>query len=174
MLIKEKGEVQLRRCGVKFIEDQGIRKIIGLYKINMGDPNKIHHALIINNICGFDGLIFAPIRDNKNYWHKIRIHRAKGTTESRKKEEIIHKEKLPMPYKMMPDRLLEKIEFFNVYPESNHVTVVYIVGSAEISDCEVIFDYIYKKARLTGSLLSEDLKHAFNKLFDVRFNGLRP
>jgi len=150
-LIKEKGEVQLRRCGVRFIEDQGIRKIIGLYKINIGDPNKIQHALSMNNICGFDGWIYAPKRDNKNHWHKIRVHRAKGKTESWKEEEVIHKEKLPMPYNMMPDSLLGKIEFFNVYPGSDHVTVVYIAGRTEISDCKVIFDYIYKKAKIADA-----------------------
>ena len=37
-LIKEKGDIQLRRCGVGFVEDNGIRKRIGRYKINIGNP----------------------------------------------------------------------------------------------------------------------------------------
>ena len=46
----------------------------------------------------------------------------------------------------MPVELIEKIEFFNVYPENDDVTVVYIVSRTELSDCQAVFDYIYKKS----------------------------
>lgn len=145
-LIKEKGEVQLRRCGVKCIEDKGMRKIIGLYKITIGNPQKIRQALMMNMICGFDGWIFAPKTENKKYWHKIRIHNAQGSSKGQKHEEVIPKDQLPMPYNMMPAKLIEKIEFFNVYPENDHVIVVYIVERTELADCEAIFDYLYHKS----------------------------
>jgi hypothetical protein len=145
-LIKEKGDIQLRRCGVGFVEDNGIRKRIGRYKINIGNPQKIRQALTMNIICGFDGWIFAPKTENRSHWYKIRIHRAQESTRSREEEEIIPKEQLPMPYNMMPDKLLAKIEFFNIYPENDQVTVVYIVSRTALSDCEAIFDYIYNKS----------------------------
>lgn len=157
-LLKEKGELQLKRCGVRIFEDTGIRKIIGLYKINIGDPDKIRQALILNNICGFDGWIFTAKKDKRNYWYKIRVYRAKGTTKSWKTQEVINKNQLPVPYNMMPDKLLGKIEFFNVYPESDHVAVVYIVGMTELSDCETIFDYIYEQK------LSLQLPYDFNTI----------
>lgn len=145
-LIKAKGDIQLRRCGVRFVEDDGIRKRIGRYKINIGDPQKIRQALTMNIICGFDGWIFAPQTDNKSHWHKIRIHRAQEGTRGREESEIIPKDQLPVPYNMMPDKLLAKIEFFNIYPENDRATVVYMVSGTALSDCEALFDYLYYKS----------------------------
>lgn len=144
-LIKEKGDIQLRRCGVGFVEDKGIRKRIGRYKINIGDPLKIRQALKMNIICGFNGWIFAPKTDDRSHWYKIRIHRAQESTRSREEKTVIPKEQLPVPYNGMPDKLLAQIEFFNIYPENDRVTVVYIVRKTALSDCESIFDYLYNK-----------------------------
>ncbi|MGD9306192.1 MAG: hypothetical protein PVF79_18120 [Desulfobacterales bacterium] len=144
-LIKEKGDIQLRRCGVGFVEDKGIRKRIGRYKINIGNPLKIRQALKMNIICGFDGWIFAPKTDDRSYWYKIRIHRAQEGTRSREEKTVISKQQLPAPYNGMPDKLLAQIEFFNIYPENDRVTVVYLVRRTALSDCETIFDYIYHK-----------------------------
>jgi len=54
---------------------------------------------------------------------------------------------LPYPFNEMADDLLSKIQFFNVYPDYDDVTVVYIVEGTEFSDCEKIFDYICKKKK---------------------------
>jgi hypothetical protein len=144
-LIKEKKDIQLRRCGVGFIEDKGIRKRIGRYKINVGDPQKIRQALKMNIVCGFNGWIFAPKTDERRHWYKIRIHRAQEGTRGREEKTVIPKEQLPAPYNSMPDKFLSQIEFFNIYPENDQVTVVYIVRRTALSDCEAIFDYLYKK-----------------------------
>ena len=144
-LIKEKGDIQLRRCGVGFVEDRGIRKRIGRYKINIGNPLKITQALRMNIICGFDGWIFAPKTDDRSHWYKIRIHRPQESTRGREEKAVIPKEQLPAPYNSMPDRLLSQIEFFNIYPENDRITVVYIVRRTALSDCVAIFDYLYHK-----------------------------
>ena len=144
-LIKEKGDVQLRRCGVGFIEDNGIRKKIGRYKINIGNPLKVQQALKMNIVCGFNGWIFAPKTDDRRHWYKIRIHRPQNSTRGREEKTVISREQLPAPYNRMPDKLLAQIEFFNIYPENDRVTVVYIVRQTALSDCEAIFDYLYNK-----------------------------
>jgi len=145
-LIKEKGDIQLRRCGVGFVVDNGVRKRIGRYKINIGSPPKISQALKMNIICGFDGWIFAPKTENHSHWYKIRIHRAQENTGGREEKEVIPREQLPAPYNRMPDKLLAQIEFFNIYPENDRVTVVYIVRRTALSDCEAIFDYLYNQS----------------------------
>ena len=144
-LIKEKGDVQLRRCGVGFVDDRGIRKRIGRYKINIGNSLKITQALRMNIICGFDGWIFAPKTDDRSQWYRIRIHRPQEGTRGREEKTVISKEQLPAPYNGMPDKLLAQIEFFNIYPENDRVTVVYLVRRTALSDCETIFDYLYNK-----------------------------
>ena len=145
-LIKEKGKIQLRRCGVGFVVDNGVRKRIGRYKINIGNPLKIRQALRMNIICGFDGWIFAPKTDDRRQWYKIRIHRPQENTASREEKAVIPREQLPAPYNSMPDKLLAQIEFFNIYPENDQVTVVYIVRRTALSDCEAIFDYLYNQS----------------------------
>ncbi len=146
-LQKEQIDVHLEKYGVRHIAENGSQHSIGLYKIIIGDPQKLNSARSLNKSHGFDGWIFAPYQDTKKNWHKIRVHRSVRTKKGWKESRIVKKDMLPYPFNTMADDLLNKIDFFNVYPDNDDVAVVYIVEGTRLSDCEKIFDYICKKKK---------------------------
>lgn len=146
-LQKEQIDVHLKKYGVRRILDNSNRQPIGLYKIIVGDPQKLQNAMSLNQSNGFDGLTFTTFEDNKDVWHKIRVHRPIKERNGWKVSNIVKKDMLPYPFNTMADDLLNKIQFFNVYPDNDDVTVVYIVEGTEFSDCEKIFNYICKKKK---------------------------
>jgi hypothetical protein len=127
-LQKEQIDVHLENYGVRHIFENGSRQSIGLYKIIVGDPQKLKNAMSLNKSNGFDGLIFTTSQDKKDDWHKIRVHRPVKEKKGWKKSSIVKKDKLPYPFNTMADDLLNKI-------------------GTGFSDCEKIFDYIYQKKK---------------------------
>ena len=146
-LQKKQIEVHLENYGVRPILENSNRQSIGLYKIIVGDPQKLQNAMSLNKSNGFDGLIFTTYQDKKDDWHKIRVHRPVKGKNGWKESSIGKKDMLPYPFNTMADDLLNKVEFVNVYPDNDDVTVLYIVEGTEFSDCKRIFDYICKKKK---------------------------
>ena len=144
---KEQIDVHLENYGVRHISENGRKQSIGLYKIIVGDPLKLDNAMSLNKSNGFDGVIFTTYRDQKDDWHKIRVHRPLKKKKGWKETSIVKKDGLPYPFNTMNDDLLNKIQFFNVYPDNNNVTVVYIIEGTGFADCEKIFNYICEKKK---------------------------
>lgn len=138
-------DVHLVKYGVRFYSENGSLQPIGLYKIIVGDPQKLEQATGLNKSHGFDALVFTTYQDKKDDWHKIRVHRPVKDKKGWKESIIVKKDRLPNPFNTMPDDLLKKIHFFNIYPDSDEVAVVYVIEGTKFSDCEKIFDYISKK-----------------------------
>lgn len=135
-------DVYLEKYGVRQISENGRQKSLGLYKIIIGDPLKLQSAMNLNRLHGFHGLIFTTDQDKKNEWHKIIVHRSVGAKRGWKKSRVVKKAMLPIPFNTMADDLLNKIHFFNIYPDNDGVAVVYIIEGTQFSDCEKIFNYI--------------------------------
>ena len=146
-LQKKQMEVHLEHYGDRHIFENNNRQSIGLYKIIVGNPLKLQEAMSLNRSNGFDGLIFTTYRDKKDDWHKIRVHRPVKEKNGWKESSIGKKDMLPYPFNTMADDLLNKVEFVNVYPDNDDVTVLYIVEGTEFSDCKRIFNYICKKKK---------------------------
>lgn len=146
-LQKEQIDVHLEKYGVRHISENGSQKSVGLYKIIIGDPQKLESAMSLNKSHGFDGWIFTKHQDKKSDWQKIRVHRQVRQKKGWKKSRIVKKDMLPYPFNTMTHALLNKIHFFNVYPDNDDVAVVYIVEGTGFSDCQKIFDYICKKKK---------------------------
>lgn len=144
---KEQIDVYLEKYGVRHISENGRQQSVGLYKIIIGDPQRLDNAMSLNKSHGFDGWIFTTSQDKKDDWHKIRVHRPVRQKKGWKASSIVTKDMLPYPFNTMTDDLLNKIRFFNVYPDNDNVVVVYIVKGTRFSDCEKIFDYICKKKK---------------------------
>jgi len=141
-LQKEQIDVHLENYGVRHISENGRQQSIGLYKIIVGDPLELNSAMSLNKSNGFDGVIFTTYRDQKDDWHKIRVHRPLKKKKGWKETNIVKRDGLPYPFNTMNDDLLDKIQFFNVYPDNNNVAVVYIIEGTGFADCEKIFKYI--------------------------------
>ncbi len=139
-------EVILEKYGVRHFSEDGRLRSIGLYKIIIGDPQELESAMSLNKSNGFDGLIYTTYPDNKINWHIIRVHRPVKDRKGWKETSIVRKNRLPNPFRTMDDNLLEKIQFFNVYPDNNNVTVVYVNEGTAYSECKKIFDYVYENA----------------------------
>ena len=146
-LQKKQMEVHLEHYGDRHIFENNNRQSIGLYKIIVGNPLKLQEAMSLNRSNGFDGLIFTTSRDKKYDWQRTRVHRPVRGRNGWKESSIGKKDMLPYPFNTMADDLLNKIRFFNVYPDNDDVTVVYIVEGTKFSDCEKIFDCICKKKK---------------------------
>jgi hypothetical protein len=146
-LENEQIDVHLEKYGFRHISKNGSQQSIGLYKIIIGDPQKLNIAISLNKSYGFDGLIFTTHQDKKDGWHKIRVYRPVKEKRGWKDSRIVQKDMLPYPFNTMADELLNKIHFFNVYPDNDDVAVVYIVEGTGFSDCVKIFDYICKKKK---------------------------
>lgn len=147
-LQKEEIDVHLEKYGVRHITENGSQKAVGLYKIIIGDPQKLQNAMNLNKSHGFDGWIFTKYQNKKDDWQKIRVHRPVRQKKGWKKSHIVNKDMLPYPFNTMAHDLLNKIHFFNVYPDNDDVAVIYIIEGTEFSDCQKIFDYICKKKKL--------------------------
>lgn len=147
-LQKEQIDVHLEKYGVRHITENGSQKAVGLYKIIIGDPQKLQNAMSLNKSHGFDGWIFTKYQNKKDDWQKIRVHRPVRQKKGWKKSRIVNKDMLPYPFNTMAHYLLNKIHFFNVYPDNDDVAVIYIIEGTEFSDCQKIFDYICKKKKL--------------------------
>lgn len=143
---KELVEVILEKYGVRHFSEGGRLRSIGLYKIIIGDPQELENAMSLNKSNGFDGLIYTTYPDNKINWHIIRVHRPVKDRKGWKETSIVKKDRLPNPFRSMDDNLLEKIQFFNVYPDNDNVTVVYVNEGTAYSECKKIFDYVYENA----------------------------
>ncbi len=144
-LQKEQVDVHLEKYGVRFYDVNDNLQSIGLYKIIIGDPQKLKNAVKLNVSHGFDGLIFITSQNQKDDWHKIRVHRPVKEKKGWKETSIVKKDRLPYPFNTMADDLLNKIQFFNIYPDNDDVAVVYVIEGTVFSDCEKIFDYISQK-----------------------------
>ena len=146
-LQKEQIDVHLENYGVRYISENGRLQSIGLYKIIVGDPLKLKNAMNLNRSNGFDGVIFTTYRDKKDDWHKIRVHRPVKKKKGWKETSIVKKDRLPYPFNTMNDDLLNKIQFFNVYPDNDNVAVVYVIEGTRFADCKKIFNYICEKKK---------------------------
>lgn len=138
---KEQIDVHLENYGVRHISENGRRQSIGLYKIIIGDPLKLKNAMSLNKSNGFDGVIYTTYPDQKDDWHQIRIHRPVKKKKGWKETRILKKERLPYPFNTMDDELLNKIQFFNVYPDNDNVAVVYVIEGTRLAECEKMFNY---------------------------------
>jgi len=48
--------------------------------------------------------------------------------------DVVKKDRLPCPFNIMDKDLLNKVQFFNVYPDNDDVTVVYIIEGTGFAD----------------------------------------
>jgi hypothetical protein len=144
-LEKKQSDVHLKYYGLRHIWKNGSDHSIGLYKITIGDLQKLNMALSLNKLFGFDGFIFTAYQDKTEEWNKIRVKRPVKHQKGWKVSKVIRKDMLPIPFNTMADDLLKKIHFIQVYPDNDNVMVVYIVEGTEYSDCVMIFDHICKK-----------------------------
>jgi hypothetical protein len=151
-LQKEQIDVHLENYGIRHISENGRLQSIESYKIIIGDPLKLKNAMALNKANGFDGIIFTTYRDQKDDWHKIRVHRPMKKKKGWKETSIVKKDRLPYPFNTMSDELLNKIQFFNVYPDNDDVTVVYLIEGTEFSECEKMFNFIYEKKKNLDSM----------------------
>lgn len=151
-LPKELIDVHLENYGFRHISENGRLQSIELYKIIIGDPLKLKNAMSLNKANGFDGVIFTTYRDQKDDWHKIRVHRPVKKKKGWKETSIVKKDRLPYPFNTMSDELLNKIQFFNVYPDNDDVAVVYVIEGTEFADCEKMFNFIYEKKKNLDSM----------------------
>lgn len=149
---KEQIDVHLENYGVRHISENGRLRSIKLYKIIIGDPLKLKNAMSLNRANGFDGVIFTTYWDQKDDWHKIRVHRAVKKKKGWKETSIVKKDRLPYPFNTMRDELLNKIQFFNVYPDNDDVTVVYVTEGTAFADCKKMFNFIYEKKKNLDSM----------------------
>jgi hypothetical protein len=146
----EKPDVHLENYGNRYIIENGNIQSIGLYKIIVGDPRKLKLAMSLNKSNGFDGLVYTTLKDKKEDWQKIRVHRPVKERKGWKESGIVEKDKLPYPFNQMTDELLNKILFVNVYPDIDDVAVVYIVEGTKFSECKKIFNFISEKKKNPG------------------------
>jgi hypothetical protein len=146
-LQKEQVDVHLEKYGVRSYDVNDNRQSIGLYKIIIGDPQKLKDAKKLNVSHGFDGLIFITGQNQKDDWHKIRVHRPVKEKKGWKETSIVKKDRLPYPFNTMADDLLNKIQFFNIYPDNDDVAVVYVIEGTRFADCKKIFNYICEKKK---------------------------
>jgi hypothetical protein len=151
-LQNEQIDVHLENYGVRHISYNGRLQSIELYKIIIGDPLKLKSAMSLNKENGFDGLIFTTFQDQKDDWHKIRVHRPVKKKKGWKETSIVKKDRLPYPFNKMSDELLNKIQFFNVYPDNDDVVVVYVIEGTKFADCEKMFHFIYEKKKNRDSM----------------------
>ena len=145
---KEQIDVHLEKYGVRQISENGhLLQSIGLYKIIVGDPLKLKNAMSLNKSNCFDAIVFTTYPDQKDDWYKIRVHRPVKKKKGWKETSILKKERLPYPFNTMNDELLNKIQFFNVYPNNDNVAVVYVIEGTRLAECEKMFNYIYEKKK---------------------------
>lgn len=146
-VLKSENGVHVKRYGVRHIVDAEKIERVGIYKIVIGDLDKLTEIYWENRSRGFQGVLVYPQKINSNWTiseFKHRTYRGEPMDDRKLSEVVAEKSVLPRPLNLMPTDLLELVEMSMIYKKRGGIMVIYILPETSLEDVGKIFGFVVK------------------------------